>query len=549
MHRLINFIVKEPDFERLTGEDFGLGQRGMYLPETAGGKALFEVCKQKLQEENDPKMCGVLRQVMARNGNRQTLMKFCLANENESAAKENIFTEARDFGLVKEFSSEKIAALSDGNMHMQISWLVEANLNEHIVNDANLYEFARSKLFDSKFAFPGHRLFRDKPLNSLEVLSRLIHPVVLSEYFRIPTEHFDLSGRSDFIRHNFLKRDVSDDVEKRHEPFENFVHFVVGLMDISPEVWRTDLEPWEALVDRGFQEAPGGRLFSLISLISTAVSSVWAKPEDERESQIKEDLQKCLAKDSVQGSWDGRGFTPTKGLVKRLFFAKIRGDDLNWWQAKLRESDGEEQLILLTALVCWGQSYVIMNLSKELGDALNDLKEEEWSWFWTLTSLTMSVAGMQMEKLSENWFSENDELNERLAVVMTGRLSDNSNRREVVRKCFHGYKGGDLRILQRAAEWELLPESNDDIDWEFVMRLSAQARENCVEYLFPNGHKRHQVEVPVDVAKQVLEQCGNHNWQFVLLCERSFGSFVTQNAKRVSTVAEEQNWFDSEPGD
>ena len=548
IRRVIEFIAKEPDFERLTGEDSGLGQRGMYLPESAGGKALFEVCKKKLQEENDPKMRGVLRQMMARNGNRKTLMGICLASDNENGANANIFTEVKDFGLVAEFSPDKIAALSDGNLQMQIRWLVDANLNDHIVNDANLYKHVQSELFDSKFVYPVHRSFRYKPSNSLEVLSHLLHPLVLCEYFRIPPEHMVRFGHRDFFRRNFLNREASDYVDKSHGPFEKFVHYVDGLMDISPEVWRSELEPWEKLVDRGFQEAPGGRLFSLISLISTAVSCVWTKLEDERERQVEVDLQKCLAEDSVQGSWDDCGFTPTAGLVRRLSFSKSRGGDLSWWHTRLRVSDGEEQLILLAALVCWGQGDVIRSLSKELGDTLDVLNEDEWSWFWYLASLTMSVAGMQMEKLDDNWFSENDELNERLAVVLTRRLSDNSNRREVARKCFHGYRGGDHRILQRAAEWELLPESNDDIDWEFAMRLSAQARENSVEFLFPNGHKRHQVEVPINIAKQVLEECGNHNWQFVSLCGRSLGSFVAQNAKRVSTVAEEQKWFNNEPG-
>ena len=549
MRRLINFLTKEPDFERLIGADLGQGQRGMNLPETAGGKMLFEVCVKKLQEESDPKMRRELRQVMARNVDHTTLKEFWLANKNESDANTNIFNEAREFGLVEEFTPEEIAEIADGNVQLQIRWLVEANLIDHIVNDANLYEHARSNLLDFTFTLPVHRMFHDSPSNPLVVLSELINPHVLSGYFRNPSEHIVRFVRRDFFQQNFLKSDADDFDEKRLEPFDKFVRSVVDLMDISPEKWRADLEPWEKLVDRGFQEVPGERLFSLIAMISTAVSSVWTKLEDERESKNKVDVQKCLAEDSVQGSWDNRGFAPTAGLVRRLFFAKSRGGDLNWWQKRLKESAGEEKTILLAALVCWGKGEVLSSLSKELSDALDVLNKDEWSWFWNLVSLTMPVAELQMEELVDNWFSENmDNLTERLVVVLMTRLRNSSNRREVARKCFSRYRGQDRHILQKAIEWELLSKPYDDIDWEFAMRLSAQAKESGVEYLFPHSHVSLRVEVPKDVAKQVLEECGKHNWQFVSLCERSFGSFVAQNAKRVSTVAVEQNWFDSQAG-
>lgn len=546
MRRLINFIAMEPDFQRLAGADFGQGQRGMVLPETAGGSVLFEVCVEKLQEETDPGLRRALRQIMARNSDPKSLKKFWFVREKKYQNKLGALAEARDFGLVEEFSPEEIATIADGDLKMQLHWLNEASLQDHVVTDPALYEQAQSSFFDFELVFSFHRSYHDRPSNPLVVLSALLHPHVLSDYFTMPLEHIVGSRQRDFLRHSFLNRSAVEEADVRMDPFETFVQYVVELMERSPEVWRSNLAPWEELVDRGFQEAPRGRLFSLIAMISTAVSSVWKRLEDDRESKKAIDLQACLREDRVQGAWDSRGFAPTCGLVRRLYFAKSKGGDLNWWRHMLLDSDGEEQTILLASLVCWGKNSAIRALSREIGDALDSLGADGWSWFWNLATLVISVGGPQIERLDEDWFLENEELTERLSVVLTRRLSESSNRREVARKCFRGYRGGDGRILQTAAEWELLSEPDADIDWEFAKRLSTQARANGVDYLFSHSHARHSVEVPVKVAKDVLEECSTHNWQFVSLCERSFGSLVAQEARRVSAVSEEEDWFGSE---
>ena len=69
MRRLINYIAQEPDFERLSGTEFGQGQRGMELPETAGGRLLFDVCMERLEREDVEELARSLRQTMAKNGN------------------------------------------------------------------------------------------------------------------------------------------------------------------------------------------------------------------------------------------------------------------------------------------------------------------------------------------------------------------------------------------------------------------------------------------------------------------------------------------------
>ena len=144
MRRLINFIAMEPGFQRLAGADFGQGQRGMVLPENAGGKVLFEVCAEKLERETDPELRRALRHVMARNSDRTSLKQFWLARKEKYGKEIDALTEVRELELVGEFTPEEIVAIADGDVKMQLDWLNEANLQNYILENPILFEKAQS---------------------------------------------------------------------------------------------------------------------------------------------------------------------------------------------------------------------------------------------------------------------------------------------------------------------------------------------------------------------------------------------------------------------
>ena len=547
IRRLIVFIAKQPDIERLLSTGFEDDQNAMSLPETAGGKILFETCVQMLKSENNPEFCKALRQVIAINGDSEKVKKLWFSGEPNVVGTADRLEEVRDIGLVNELTPEEIALVAGEDMDMHVRLLAETNMYEEILNDPYLYKMAQDKFFNLEMFSPIQQLFRTVRSNPLLILSGLLSPN-LFPYFTMQPEYVYIMGfeRLDSLRRDFLKRDGERASASALDPFEEFAQFVVELMDVRPEIWRSDLSPWEKLVDRGYLEAPNGRLFSVISMLSTAVSSVWEKLEDGHEQASGIDLATSLVEDAAQAKWDNRGFSSTPGLVRRLFFAKSKGSDQDWWRARLLDTEGDGNVILVATLVCWGSGEVISGLRREISDLLNALADDEWLWFWNMTSLTMSVARSQTYKLSHEWFMQNEGLSERLAVALTRRLSDESDRRAVARQCFRECKGGDRQVLQTAAEWELLSEPYDAIDWEFAKHLSIQARSRRVEHLFFPRRAMHRVVVPGEVAKQVLEECDIHNWQFVSLCERSLSSFVAEGAKKVATVSEEEEWFEDE---
>ncbi len=548
VRRLIQFITREPDFERLLAANFGEEQRGLVLPEMAGGKVLFEFCVEKLPSEQNAALRTALRQVVARNADAATIREHWMSNEQLVHGSSRTLGEAREFGLVDHMSLEDIEEVTNGNAEMMVRWLAEANNYDAIIANPELYQRAQAQFFDFEMFFSFRRSYREATSNPLVNLSELLHPHILSDCFTMHPEHIASFGGRDFFRRELSRQGHDGDGNSTLDRFGQFARDVVEVMEVGPEVWRSDLKPWEQLVDRGLQEAPEGRLFTMIAMLSTAVSSIWQALEDDREANNGVDLARCMDVDSSQGAWDSREFSVTPGLVRRLYFAKGKGNSVDWWRGRLSAESAGENTVLLATLVCWGSDTVLGELSYEVSGALDSLIEKEWSTFWNLTSLTMSVAEPQIGKLGSAWFIENDGLTERLAAALTKRLSGDSNRRQVARKCFGKYTGGDRRILQIAAEWELLSEPYDEIDWEFAKRLSSQARANCVEHLFTHSHMRYRVNVPPEVAEQALLECEKHNWQFLSLCERSLGSSIAEKTKSVAAVSEEEEWFEEETG-
>lgn len=549
MRRLVNFIVKEPDFQRLTGSDSMQGQRHLELPETAGGKILFEACASRLPSESDPAVCSSLRQVMSRNADPETLKQFWRDERLKDTVGTDPLAEARDFDLLDEFGATEIAHWTGTDTDKKLHWFAEANRHDDIVSDPLLYEAALQAFFNCDIIFFYRGPFRSTSVNKLVMLSELLHPHVLSGYFTIPPEQLAGLGRRAFRRHDIAKHTTIEDKENDADPLTDFLHLVVKLLDEPPETWQVDLSPWDNLTSRGFEMAPGGRLFSLIALMSTAVSAGWAQGGNKGDAGSTEQRQRDLSVDRSQGCWEGDGFAPTPGLVRRLYFSRSRAGDCGWWRDRLIESGGETRINLLAALACWGEPSVLRELRYELGDALEELDPQSWSWFWNLITIAQVANSSQVGKLDSSWFLENDTCHERLAITMTKRLGEDADRRLVVRHCFYGYEGGDWRILQMATEGEVFSEPQSGIDWEFAKRLSVKARAHGVSHLLSRSHSSQQVEVPSDVAEAVLTECDRHHSQFVSMCEQSFTSVVAQRAKTVSSVAENDKWFAPEARD
>ena len=524
--RLIRFIVEEPGFERLTST-MGLGPhplRGMSLPAEAGGDYLSELCLEKLEKENDPSWCGTLRRLMAENDEQKTLKPLWISRFSDGSMKGDPLREAMDFGIVDDFTPQEIAWWAKDNMDFHLHWLKLANHYETVVEDPNLYEAAKKAFFDGDLEFPFRWSHSADSVTALEVLTELLRPYALAELFSdaetTTAAHAILSRGYTPGRDQLLERVRQQYDKDVADSLESFALFLVNLLNKGVAEWQRSLTPWAALVDRGLDEAPGNYLMAQIALIAAA-------------SRME----------ATAGVWDEDGFAATKGLAYRLFFARHKAEDADWWGARLTAITTETAIQCLTVLLSWGAPDVIAVLKAEIDSATQELSSRDWDRLWSMTNLTSWSAREHHAAIPEDWFQTVGPFSPRLALILMGRCDDREGARRVSRGYFRDYEGNDEHILRCAAQTELLVEpEKDSVDWDYVRHLSQKARRIGVHFLSPIP-RSFSPGVPEAVAKAVLSGCKEYHEQLVAMCESAYAMTVAQAASKVLHVAQADNWF------
>ena len=551
MRRLIDFVCADLGFERLIAADSLRGQTDIRLPEEAGRELLFDTCGHRAQLEPAGVYRQRLREVMARNGSLCSVKKYffkCLSSRKE---REGALEIAQDLDLVEHFSSKEIDEFKGMDVPEKLRWLAEAGRFGDIAMNSILQGKACNAFFNFEMGFVHSRYVRNNHRSCLVVLADLLDPYALAELVSTQDEDRVPFRLRSYMRRRAVGGELSTTATTEPKELVDFTRLVATMSDTGWETWRNDLEPWSVIVDGGYQLSPSGRLFSSIAVVSVAVEKKGGGPDGQKRSgkgvdSVENEVSSNDGRSSLIDRWSPRGFEPTAGLVLRLQYGREMRTDVAWWEAQLNLARGDARIILLAVLMSWGSCEVLQATFRQIRDCLNELNDVDWIWLWNLHTLAVHAAGQQMEVLEEEWFTDMEDAEGRFLVAMTKRLKRGLNRRRLGRKCFHGYKGGDGRVLQVAAEWEVFSEGEDMVDWHYINRLSKLARSNQVRVLFWHSGVQRQIKVPNDIASDVLKDCRFHHSQWVALCEAALAADVAQRAQRVSTVAKDESWFDGE---
>ena len=521
MKRLLNYIVEEPAFSRLTSRNLPGRRPRMGLPETAGRDILFEVCSERLEDGQHPERAAALREVMAANADPMVLKDLWSRRFREGKQTADPLREAVDFGILGRFEDREIGEHAGGDADLRLRWLAELGRYEQITEDPELSNLARQAFFDGRMAFPERPVYSDGRFTELEVLTHLLNVHILADVLSAEDEHVwrYTSARGRVLGEGLAR---TDDRARGRDPVVAYCRFLVEGANLPTQAWRTDLAPWRDLVDRGFRVAPRSHLISQIAALATAVST------EER------------------GRWARAGFLMTEGLVDRMLFARYQGDAIDWWRDRLAE-DGEDTLLLRLAIVLsWGEARLLRALSLPVAELVERLSEVNWTNLATLLGSMRIAAGSELSELDPSWFSELDRVTPRMAPLLLGRVADRGARRSLARRAFAGYRGPEAHVLQWAADYELVTNDADGVDWKFVEHLSRLARKGGLELLWWRSWQE-VVKVPEDVATDVLANCADHCEQLVALCESSYRMRIAEGAEKVSVVAERDNWFALDP--
>ena len=178
---------------------------------------------------------------------------------------------------------------------------------------------------------------------------------------------------------------------------------------------------------------------------------------------------------------------------------------------------------------------------------IEELGAKEWEWVLTACSCLLRAQKGRCSNVTAAWFERGSTGSSRMALVMVGRVADEAERRRCGRIAFARYEGGDAGVLRGAAGCELGRKVKNDVDWEFVCRLSRLGKNVGVEVLWTVSASEME-KVPRKIAERVLEESGEHCEQLVAVCEQSLAMEVAGGADKVADVAERDEWFAPHPG-
>ena len=550
VRRLIEFVGQDQAFIRLLHSERTVLFRGLQLPESSGGRELARICAAKLEPCADPMLSREYRLVIAANASVDQRKKIFLERVQKVSVGQQVIREALDFRVVRFFSEDEHERLFPNDTASQVRWLVAADRYEQVIGSPQLYEVAKRMFFDCTLRFSNRGPGRRNNATALEILSELLSPTLLQQFFQVPS---NASATQLIARHSaWGQRSLAEyvtamsSVDEKDE-MKLYANVVSKLMAKTPIVeWQVSLAPWNEVVDEGLGVYEGGFLFSLLAVMSTAVSLGNERylPSSAGDEIYPGQLEGRAREGRAEpaGYWDDDGFEPTPGLVNRLYYARQRTDDSEWWLSYVGRCEGHSLLTFITMCCSWASERSLTTMVSELSEEINRLQDDEWRMLIRIVESCTIARGSQSGALTARWLEQTEIKSLRLAFLLSFRVDEAEDRVRVGRHYFYDYRGNDHNIVGRAAEWEAGIKDVDKIDWEYLLRLSRLSRKHNMHSLFGSG-RVPSIDVPKEVAEDVLKNCENHAGQMIGICEKSMGLYVAQTAPTLSEVSNQDAWF------
>ena len=512
--RLIEFIVADAGFDRLCSNEIFGPDGDMALPAQAGGPILFAECVAKLKVETDPIMRQAFRAVMAENGTHEQLRTAFETRFQAGTLRGDPLQEALDLGIVHEFDVNELSHFTRDDVVQRVNWLIVRNDYREVMSKPELLVTAKRAFFARQLiGYQPHRMQRPSENWSLPALPPLARP----GFFPRLIAEGNPRGRYHIRKVEQFRQDCVD-------PLYSFANFAKDLL--VERDWRTDRGPWSELVDYGLEEVDASEFMVEVAVTSTA----------------------CNETTAVPGNAQADHFAATKGLVERLFVARLEGDNVNWWREAIADANELTACQFLAVLGFWCGETVVRELLVELQTLVDGVSRADWTRLCSMVdALAWAVMGGERPVGPTKFSLQKIGIESpRLAYLLLGRGDDPEEVRRWGRARFGDYDGEDIEIIQGAARTELVGNGGAgfarEVDWDYLKRLSSHARRIGTMLAMPL-YQSTPLEIPRSVAASVLDDCSNYCAHLVSVCEQALATKVAQRASRVGQIADDGRWF------
>ncbi len=523
MERLLAFVTSEPGFQRFL-YSAELHRRGDHaLPSGAGRERLFEACSEKLEGQEDFAQRRALFRILADNADTSSLQDLLRRRSREGLTGREALWEASLLGIVETFTPTEIQALANNDPMARMDWLVRAGRHGDVMSDPQLMRLAIKATFAGVLGFPLRRRVQSDPVNLLEALTTILRLHALAGLLSIKGQYVAgsaVAGRLRSGSSRMLEQLRDFHVGTLQPALGGFVRELSEGLSQSAGEWQESLNHWDTLVNRGLEVCEGSHLMVEVAALASA-----------------------LRADPRAGSWDDDGFVATRGLVKRLFYARHMVGDQGWWNEALQTARGEGAVPCLAVLLNWGTAELILSLKSEVQELVDALDARGRRSLRSISEVIGRVPRTERPEVSGQHLHDETQLSAEVASLFLHRIADKNVARQFGRRYFANYTGNNPEVIGIAGRIELQESTPSEIDWGHLVELSKRARETGTGIYFPSSPPGQSL-VPEVVAKDVLTGCNRHTGQLVALCNQAYSSHLVERTPRVAEVAEGQHWFD-----
>lgn len=558
LSRLADFIALGPSLERLMASERFSGRGVFSLPEEAGGQKLAEAASARLDEDADPETISSLLELVSAGIPEEARKTLWLERYRTDRLETRHLWAVHRLNLLFSFTSEEISALDKISLNERVSWLLQKGELDYLVKNEEMRECLKSRFAEGR-RFPEQLRYNvpiNVPINvptrtaaSFLVLTNLLDARRLRDMFRSSNQSSRRFSSRVSRRVSELNRyyNGEENLASYDGELDEFCSYFLRMLSDDSIDWHNSLDPWCALVDRGLGVFGESLLVQSIAFVAVA-QTVRASRRIRSNPLLEESAELLHGADleTINGE-ELSCFSTKPGLVKRLYFAKSRSSDFDWWSGQIAVTEGPDQVLLFASLLGWGSPLVLKQSVPAFAKFLEGLDQKSWDMMLRMLPVVFDFGLLRHRRSSVFAFSDIDPKSPRL-IYLFGRRFEFGPESDEERRCyFADYAGADPRILDLALESELRTSQGirppEETNWERVKQISVLAKAEGLS-LFPlNRNLSDSIEVPYEVAKDVLRNVSQHEHQFVAWSERAVSDYTSRQLPTVSETADKQAWF------
>ena len=397
------------------------------------------------------------------------------------------------------------------------------NGNKNTIVDSNLE--MKKLCLDYILNNQLHMISIKNNIKSLQILSYIIHPYLLSRVF-----DDDKSGGR-FIDHIFyrytyneIEKDkifninCKDDIDKQISKIVDCINTPLS-EDLS--MWQRCVKNWDLLVNGISEQFGQGWSLKIIAVISAAIKS-------NKETYLDfEDLH-----------------NNSLSLCKRVRCARMKSGNINYWLNLLnKESD-----ILFTLLVffTWATPKTICSLIENCDDIIKKLSRTEYiklDMGLKAASDISKYTRIQMKYLLDKL--KNKDLSDELKNILSIRFAENERDTYL----YNNIKTSNNKItdLERYKYYYLMRKFDEEnFNADNLEEIKEIYQNNDIEYLHIRrryGNVRVREKFSMEVANYIMDNATKFPREIVYRAEFSCRLYASKNVSPVGKIAEKGGWF------